>query len=312
MSEPVEVSRMEAFHLVAGQRDAGRRLDDVLAESLAIGRRAASRLVARTRVNGRRAAKGQRLRPGDAVVVHAAPSLTPEAELEVVLETADLLAVAKPAGLPTVALRGAAGDSLAARIAARFPECATVGQPGESGLVHRLDTGTSGLLLVARHAGAYAALRAQFRAHRVEKGYLALVAGRLARSVHVATPIGQHRSSRTRMRAVAAGMRSGRYAPRPAETDVAPVRAFHHATLVQATTRSGVRHQIRVHLASIGHPLVNDATYGAVTMPGLPGFVLHAASLRWRDLESDRDRSLEMPLPERVRSILDGLDPEPR
>ncbi|HEY8517563.1 MAG TPA: RluA family pseudouridine synthase [Candidatus Binatia bacterium] len=302
-----------ATELVAGAEHAGRRLDDVLAEALGVGRRTAVRLVERTRVNGRRASKGERLRAGDRVVVQAAPGpAASETSLEVVLDGEDVLVVAKPAGLPTVALRGAAGDSLAARIAARFPECAAIGQPGESGLVHRLDTGTSGLLLVARTAEAYANLRAQFREHRVEKQYLALVAGRLTDEVRIATPIGQHRRSRTRMRTVAPGMPSERYTPRPATTDVVPLRVFADATLVRATTCSGVRHQIRVHLASIGHPLVNDTTYGGPTLAALPGFVLHASALRWHDVRTGSERWLELPLPATVESALAQLEPDVR
>jgi 23S rRNA pseudouridine1911/1915/1917 synthase len=307
MTDPADGRATQGLHLVAGPQHAGRRVDEVLAEALSIGRRAATRLIDRVRVNGRRTAKGQRVRAGDDVVVQAA-SVTASREIHLVLTTPDLLAVAKPAGLPSVALRGRETDSLAARIAARFPKCADVGRPGESGLVHRLDTGTSGLLLVARTPEAYDALRAQFRGHRVEKRYLALVEGRLRRAVSITAPIGQHRGSRRRMRALGPGYDAARYAARPAATEVMPVRCFGEATLVRATTRTGARHQVRVHLASIGHPLVNDAAYGEAELPDLPGYLLHAEALRWDDLGGAGERSLELPLPEHAQALLARLE----
>lgn len=285
--------------LVAGGGDGGRRLDDFLASSLSVGRRAAVRLVARTRVNGRPANKGLRLRSGDVVRVprDEEPSSARHPAPEVVRATPDVLVLAKPAGLPSVALRGAAGDSLAVRIAAHFPECAQVGRPGEAGLVHRLDTGTSGLLLAARNQATYDALRAQFSARTVRKEYLALVSGTIRAPVRITTPIGQHRGTRRRMRAVSPESSGERYHARPASTDVTPERALGAATLVRATTNSGARHQIRVHLASIGHPLLADPLYGDA--PGQPdgarnaarGFRLHACRIEWRDPATGEDAS---------------------
>ena len=297
--------------LVATSSDGGRRLDEFLATALAIGRRAATRLVTRARVNGRRAAKGQRLRAGDEVRVQRAatpPSLSDDDALEVVRATEQVLVLAKPAHLPSVSLRGDGGDSLAARLAARFPECVAIGRPGESGLVHRLDTGTSGLLLAARTPEAYAALRAQFRGHAVGKEYLALVAGVLAAPVRIDTPIGQHQHTRRRMRAVATEAPARRYAPRPACTDVRPERAFATATLVRASTSTGIRHQIRVHLASIEHPLLNDPLYGSHVLDGLDGFLLHATAIDWRDPLSDELQHDALPPPATWQDVLTRLD----
>jgi len=287
-----------AVRLVAGPADAGRRVDEVLARALGIGRRAATRLAREVRVNGRRSTKGARVAAGDELVVPSDAYAPPDgdAPLDLVATLADVLVLAKPAGLPSVALRGTAGESLAARIARRHPECAAVGRPGESGLVHRLDTGTSGLLLAARTRDAYAALRADFRAHRVEKEYLALASGRLEAAVRATAPIGQHRASKRRMRPVA-GDRARRYAVQPAETAVEPVRLFADTTL------------IRVHLASLGHPLVNDPLYGTERRNALPGFLLHASALRWRDPATCAARDDRVPLPETWQRLLDALDP---
>lgn len=274
--------------LVVPATGAGCRLDDFLADALAIGRRAAVRLAARSRVNGRHARKGDRLREGDVLLVPAtdlAADAPPGSALTVVRETTDVVVLDKPAGLPTVALRGAGGDSLAARIAARFPECSAVGGPGESGLVHRLDTGTSGLLLAARTPAAYAALRAQFRDHAVSKEYLALVAGRLEHAVRIDAPIGQHRASLRRVRAIATPEAARRYAARDACTEVVPERVLRDATVVRARTSTGARHQIRVHLASVGHPLLGDPLYGDGQRGrgGDDGFLLHASRIEWTD-----------------------------
>jgi len=310
----------DVVELVAGESDEGRRLDDFLATALALGRRAAVRLLDRALLNGGPARKGQRMRAGDVVRVpcDAAPGAASHEAPEVVRATPGVLVLAKPAGLPSIALAGSAGDSLAARIAGHFPECAGVGRPGESGLAHRLDTGTSGLLLAARDARAYHALRAQFRARTVEKQYLALVAGALARPVQIETPIGQHRGSRRRMRAVAADAARERYALRPASTHAAPERVLDGATLVRATTTSGARHQIRVHLASIGHPLLGDPLYGdGRTLPEASaaapdGFLLHACRIAWRDPVTDAATEDEISPPETWTAVLASLGAGPR
>jgi len=282
--------------LVVSSDDTGRRLDEFLARALAVGRRTAIRLAARARVDGRAARKGDRVRSGDVVLVPHADGAT-DAPLAVVRETPTVLVLDKPAGLPSVALRGAGGDSLAARIARHFPECADLGRPGECGLVHRLDTGTSGLLLAARTADAYAFLRAQFRAHTVAKEYLALVAGRLERPLRIDAPIGQHRAARSRVRALTTSATARRYAARTACTDVTPERVFEDTTLVRARTTTGARHQIRVHLASAGHPLLGDPLYGAST-PGPVGFLLHASRIEWLDPVTRAAVRDDAPLPE--------------
>jgi 23S rRNA pseudouridine1911/1915/1917 synthase len=293
---PTHDGRADQGTPIAGGRDgvrelrvdaahAGHRLDEFLAARLAIGRRAAVRLAARARVDGRRSRKGDRLRDGQVVCVPADDAGVPhaDADLTVVRVLPDVLVIDKPVGLPSVGLRGAGGDSVAARVAARDPGCAHVGRDGECGLVHRLDTGTSGVLLAARSDDAYRALRAQFRAHAVEKEYLALVAGVVRGPARIDTPIGQHHATRRRMRAVPDPERARRYATRDASTDVVPERVVGRATLVRARTSTGARHQIRVHLASIGHPLLGDPLYGGEHADALPAFLLHACRIAWRE-----------------------------
>lgn len=269
---------------------AGKRLDAWLGEQLGLGRRAARRLAEGARINGRRAAKGTQVAAHDEVSLAVPRPLGREIlDLDLVLaSTEDLLVLEKPAGLPSIALPGREGPSLAAWLAAKHPECAPLGSPGESGLVHRLDTDTSGLLLAARTPSAYLALREQFRLHRVEKRYLALVSGALSRAMTCDQPIGQHPKSRRRMRLVTAPSTRARYAAQEAHSLVEPIRSVGPDTLVRVTTRTGVRHQIRVHLAGAGYPLVGDELYGGASRPGLRGHLLHAAELSWQNQDGSR------------------------
>jgi len=262
----------------------GTRLDAFVAQALGIGRRAAVRVAAAARVNGRRASKGRALLPGDEVRIGSADAAAshPEIAPTILHVDADLIVLDKPAGLPTVALVGRTGPSVAQWLRSHRPECAGLGRPGEAGLVHRLDTPTSGLLLAARSESAYAALRSQFRGHAIEKAYLALVTGALTSRLRIDASIGQHRKSRTRVRALPPGPHP-RYSVTVAETDVTPVRALGSHTLVEARTRTGARHQVRAHLAHAGHPLVADTRYGGARVEGVPAYLLHACEVSWRD-----------------------------
>jgi 23S rRNA pseudouridine1911/1915/1917 synthase len=287
---------------------AGARLDAWLASALGIGRRAAARLADRARVNGRRAAKGSRVAAGDVVsVAEPGPLGSPFEESDLVLRiTPDLLVLDKPAGLPAIAIAGRTGESLAAWIAERHPECAGVGHTGESGLVHRLDNDTSGLILAARHPHAYQALREQFRRHEVEKTYLALVSGTVADPLSLDAPIGHHPKSTRRMRVVPPPPAGDRYESFPALSIVEPERALAGATLVRVRARTGVRHQVRVHLAAAGHPLVGDRLYGGPPCSGAAGHLLHAVRLAWRDAAGASEVA-ESPVPARWHAVIESL-----
>lgn len=276
----------------------GARLDVWLGSTLGVGRRAAVRLVERARVNGHRSGKGARLATGDEVTLDPPASLDDDLTArDLALRVGrDVIVLDKPAGIATTALPGRAGPSLAAWLAARHPECADVGRPGESGLVHRLDTGTSGIVLAARNASAYEILREQFHRHEIEKTYVAVVHGRLDRELDLDGAIGQHPKSRRRMRIVPSTPAGERYSSQPARSIVAPVRALADTTLVRVRTRTGVRHQVRVHLASAGHPLLGDVLYGGEPLGDVGGFLLHAETLAWRDVDGTRGEALS-PLP---------------
>lgn len=294
---------------VVADADRGLRLDAFLAGQMGIGRRAAARLASRARVNGRRAAKGRVLAAGDVITL---PRETPiEAEPEtlptIVRRESDLLVLEKPSGLPSVAIAGHGGPSVAGWLATTHPECAEIGRPGESGLVHRLDNGTSGVLLAARSTDAYDALRSQFDEHRVEKSYLAVVEGHVEAPTEIDAPIGQHRKSRTRVRALGPGSHP-RYAVTAARTRVVPLGPVGTGTLIRADTRTGARHQIRVHLAHAGHPLVGDRRYGGRPRDGID-YLLHASGLRWTDPASGALREIIHPAPALWDELATSVDP---
>ena len=294
--------------LVVPDESNGVRLDAWLAEVLGVGRRAAARLAERARVNGRQVGKGVRLATGDRVsILQDRPVEGDFAAQDPVLRLGrDVIVLDKAAGPATTALAGRPGPSLAAWLAMHHPECRGVGRAGESGLVHRLDTATSGLVLAARSQAAYDFLREQFQRHEVEKTYLALVQGRVSGRLTLAGAIGQHAKSHRRMRVVPDSSAAGRYSSQTACSIVEPVRPLADTTLVRIHTSTGVRHQVRVHLASAGHPLLGDALYGGRPVAGVEGHLLHAESLAWRDPDGQANEA-RSDLPARWEGILAGL-----
>jgi 23S rRNA pseudouridine1911/1915/1917 synthase len=286
----------------------GARLDVWLATALGVGRRAAARMAGQVLVNGHRCGKGARIAAGDEVSLDRPAPLDDDLEgRDLAIRIGrDLIVLDKPAGLATTAVRGRAGPSVAAWLAARPPECVGVGRPGESGLVHRLDTATSGLVLAARNAAAYEILREQFHRHEIEKTYVALVHGRVDRRLTLDDAIGQHPKSRRRMRIAPPPPAGDRYSSQPALSVVEPMRALATATLVRVRTRTGVRHQVRVHLASVGHPLLGDVLDGGEPIADVDGHLLHAETLVWRDVEGAREEA-RCALPSRWDELMASL-----
>ena len=174
------------------------------------------------------------------------------------------------------------------------------------GIVHRLDKMTSGLVVVAKNDAAHRRLSEQFKSREVRKTYLALVHGRVAADTgEITRPVGRDPRRRTRMKA-------GGIAPREALTKYLVLRRFDHFTLVEAKPRTGRTHQIRVHLASIGHPVVGDTTYGAPaqlrfaegTEPTLPRTFLHAAKLGFTHPMTGAPLEFEAPLPSELATFI--------
>lgn len=269
--------------IVVPRTDAGNRLDRFLAERLGLSRGYVQRLLARERVrlDGHAAAKGATLRAGDAIEIlefrhpREGPRANPALDLPVLAQGGGLLAVDKPAGLPTHPLDFEETHTALNGVLARHPELAGIGEGGvRSGVVHRLDTGTSGVLVFATDPEAWSRARASFRERRVEKRYVARVHGRLARPLECALrlePRGDH------MRVVADGGVA-------AETRFAPLAAGADTSLVEAFPATGAMHQIRASLAHLGHPIVGDGLYGSPVVLGR--HLLHACRIRIREFEA--------------------------
>ncbi|HEU4385279.1 MAG TPA: RNA pseudouridine synthase [Anaeromyxobacteraceae bacterium] len=296
------------------------RLDRALADALGVGRAAvkAAFRQGRVRAGGRRARGSDPAEPGLEVAVELAeapgpPAPEPGLELSVLAESPRWLVADKPAGMATHPLRASEGGTLAAAVAARFPECALASPaPREGGAVHRLDRETSGCVLFARDREAWEVLHRRFARREVDKTYLALVAGRVEAGGVCSVPLAQRGGRSVPVPDELAKDRLARRAgpPRPAETRFEPERRFAGWTLLRVSIATGVMHQIRAHLAFLGHPVAGDALYGgaAAAVPGLSRHFLHASGLDFERPEGGR-ASAESPLPEALRAFLSRLEP---
>jgi 23S rRNA pseudouridine1911/1915/1917 synthase len=258
------------------------------------------------RVNGKRASKGDRVAIGDTVELAREPvsgdalrpAPDPDVPLVVLVEHSHLVVVDKPAGIPSQPLRAGELGTVANAIAFRYPECVAVGDdPRDGGLVHRLDIGTSGALIVARTPEAYRALREAFGAGQVTKHYLAITAG-IPVSRACDAPLLQ------RGRRVIVDAADGL----AAYTEIAVERSAGDHALVRCVAQTGRMHQVRAHLAHVGAPLVGDTLYGGAELPGHAGFFLHARSI---SVAFAGERiSVEAPVPARFTAALAavGLD----
>jgi 23S rRNA pseudouridine1911/1915/1917 synthase len=264
--------RFESFLATGGEL----RLDRLVADVTGRGRRAVRQLIrdGSVRIDGRIATGAETPRPGSEITIAVAdvahaPDLPVPA---VVAETRDWLLLAKPAGLHCE--RGRSAGSVAEFLAGRDPSATQIGdRPEEAGLAHRLDRDTSGAILAARNRSSYGRLREAFAAGRTRKEYLALVAGDLSAARRIDLPL-----ARRGDRMTPAGPREDAFA---AATAVEPLERGDGWTLVLALMRSGAMHQVRVHLAAIGLPLIGDALYGGPELAGCSraGQLLHASRI---------------------------------
>jgi 23S rRNA pseudouridine1911/1915/1917 synthase len=253
------------------------RLDVAVAQAAGCTRREAQRLIeeGRVRVDGRARAlsKGTFVEAGAAVDVEppgdSAPIAEPELPLTVLHQDARFVFVDKPAGMATHPLRPGERGTLANALVARFPECAAASaQLREGGVGHRLDHATTGVLVAARSREAWTALRAEFAGGRVEKTYWALVVGDPPERGEIFAALA-HAGQRVTTAPRANSM--------PAETRFVVLQRGPSCALVEAVAHTGRMHQIRAHLAHLGHPLVGDELYGGPVEAG--GHVLHARRL---------------------------------
>jgi len=295
-----------ALKFNASPDDAGKRLDHYLQEHLAEHSR--SRIQAWIRdgevlVNGLRTKPSLVLRGDERLDVSpaAAPPLQAEPEdlpVEVLYQDASVIAINKPAGLVVHAGAGAHSGTLVNRLVHHFKSLSSMGGELRPGIVHRLDRGTSGVLLVARNDAAHRALAAQFAGRTVEKTYLALVEGQVAsESGQLTTPISRDPVRRTRMTA-----RPGK--GRSAFTEFRVRQRFKGFTYLEIRIGTGRTHQIRVHLSSLGHPVAGDRLYGAKSRERV---FLHAWRIGFDSPASGERITVEAPLPEELERWLGEL-----
>lgn len=286
----MEPAATEAKDVVQAVAEASPRLDRWLAEAVeGLSRATAMKLVAagKVLVNGRRAKKGQPLAAGDEVrIVGGVPahdwSPVPSATvpLRVIHEDADVVVVDKPAGVPTQPLLPDETRTIANGLVARWPEMVGVGySPREPGLVHRLDTDTSGLLLCARNEAAWKVMRDALRAGDLRKEYMVLVGGDVAEAGRIISAIAPHPKDKRRVEVVPDQRLRRRPEAKRAETRYEVLQRYGDFTLLRVRASPALRHQVRVHLASIGHPIAGDALYGGPAIPGLDRQFLHAETL---------------------------------
>lgn len=292
---------------VAAEQD-GERLDVVVASLAGVSRSRAARLVdaGRVRVDGATTARSARVPAGATIEIELPdeePLVPPAAEdmpLRVVYEDPWLLVVSKPAGLVVHPAPGHTGGTLVNALIARAGK-ALPGDADRPGIVHRLDAGTSGLMIVALEAGAHDRLRRMLARREVTRTYAALVEGSPPAAGTIDAPIGRSARNRKRMAVVAGG--------KDAVTEFRRVDAFRDTALLDVRPRTGRTHQIRVHLAEAGYPIVGDSVYGRdrklAARLGLERPFLHAAALAFRHPVTGDAVELKDPLPEDLTEALE-------
>jgi len=281
---------MRAVELEIGEEDAGERLDVVLSRRVPeLSRARAKALIeaGSVRVSGRLVKKSYELAVGDRVVVQSLPGPVdfdaapdPDLVLEVLLENEAYVVIDKPAGVPSHPLREGELGTLANALLARYPEMRGVGySKREPGILHRLDTDTSGVMLAARSQESFDALRERLQAGEIEKRYLARCHGIVPAPVVIDVPIANDPRDRRKVRACSDLREIQRLRAQGARTEVLESSSAEHGSLVELRANNARRHQIRVHLASIGHPLLGDTLYGGPRLEAPNRHLLHAFSI---------------------------------
>ncbi|RJO62681.1 MAG: RluA family pseudouridine synthase [Dehalococcoidia bacterium] len=255
-------------------------------------------------LNRKPARPGLKLKKGDEVCITIPPPepselLAEDIPLSIIYEDDDLLVVDKPAGMTTHPAPGNPAHTLVNAVLSHLPDLPESDNPARPGIVHRLDKDTSGLILIAKTRGALANLSAQFKSREVKKAYVALVKGKVTPQKGIIdAPIGRDRAHRQKMAITDSG--------RPARTAYTALKVYDGYTLVEARPETGRTHQIRVHFASVGHPIVGDATYGSKSDLVVRQF-LHAQRLSFKLPSTGKSVEFTSPLPPDLKSALDRL-----
>ncbi|MFN2271764.1 MAG: RluA family pseudouridine synthase [Anaerolineae bacterium] len=257
-------------------------------------------------VNGRPSKPSYHTQAGDEVVVHIPIELPDQVlpediPLDIIYEDDVLLVVDKPAGMVVHPGAGHTSGTLVNAVLAHCPQVADVGGADRAGVVHRLDKDTSGLILVAKDEATRTALQRQFKRRQVVKTYLALVEDQVQPSEGIIeASVGRDKRQRKKM----AVTRSGR----EAQTTYRAIEYFPAHTLLEVHPHTGRTHQVRVHLAWLGYPIVGDTIYGRRRQRLLRSrHFLHAARLRFTHPNTGEEVEFEAPLPQKLANVLDQL-----
>jgi len=314
--------------------DKGKRLDIFIAEQLPeLSRSRIQQLLASGKIRVSGGAEGKDSKPGyklrgaetiDVEDTSAEPlrAFAEDIPLDILYEDADMVAINKPAGMVVHTGAGVRSGTLVNALLSHFKALSAVSGDLRPGIVHRLDRGTSGVLLVAKNDAAHEGLAAQFSARSMEKAYVALVHGVLKDDAGVIrTGIRRDPSRRVRM----VTRPEGSEGSREAESRWKAIRRYKGFTLIEVRIITGRTHQVRVHLASIGHPVVGDRLYGApgmipaallkadaakaVDVATLDRNFLHAARMRLAHPVTDESLEIRAPLPEALDAFLKNLLP---
>ena len=301
---------MEPIRLRASEESKNQRLDAFLASSLdGLTRSQATRLIesGEVAVNGRAVSKSYKLAGGEDVAVtlpepEPVEAVPQDIPLDVVYEDADVIVVNKPSGM---VVHPAPGHPDGTLVNALLYHCAGtlsgVGGALRPGIVHRIDRDTSGLIIAAKNDAAHQYLSAQLADHTLARTYECIVVGKLREDRGtVDAPIARHPTDRKRMAVVAGG--------REAVTHWEVIARYPGYTHVRCWLETGRTHQIRVHMAYIGHPILGDTVYGAKKeVPGLTGQCLHAVGLRFLHPRTHEVVELSCPLPEEFTRMLQKI-----
>lgn len=267
-------------------------------------------------VNGKPAKKGQILSVGDLVKLLKIPQhpkyfiqKNSEIKIKAIYQDDSILIVNKAPGMATHPLKFDETNTLLNGVVAHFEEQYEWGRLSrEAGLIHRLDNGTSGLLILARHRDVHQKLKDLQNADAIEKIYLAWVEGKISGHGKIEAPIAHHSKNKRKMYLPQMSEHK-KYAARPAVTEYLVKAVFQKSisnesakkqdySLVELKIHRGQRHQIRIHLASLGHPIVGDMLYGASPLQGYPGHLLHAHKVRLIHPVTKKLIEVEAELPE--------------
>ena len=305
------------LHAVATTRDAGQRLDHFLARRLPqLSRSQIQRLIrqGRVQIDGARPKPSLVVWDGLSADVSVPPpeplDLVPEAlPLSILYDDESLVVIDKPAGMVVHPAAGHRHGTMVHALLHHVGGLSGIGGRERPGIVHRLDRGTSGVMIIAKTDAAHRALTQQFHDRQVEKEYLALVWGKVSADLAIEKPIGRHPTHRQKMSTRA---RRGR----TAITRVVDAEPIDGVTLVRVAIATGRTHQIRVHLADAGHPVAGDSLYGGVRrrLPARLAAIgrlerpfLHAARLQFVHPENSRRMTFEAPLPHDLTDVLATL-----